>query len=470
MASEIKFGTDGWRGIIAWNFTFANVRCVAQALADYINENAPGEVKGKMPKIFVGYDRRFMSDMFAADIASIFRANKLDVTLSDRPVTSPMAACLSLSKFWLSVMVTASHNPAQYNGIKIKIGGGAAPERITKEVEELVGKSSILFVYGQKAEQKDMSDVYFKYVSSHVNIKKLKNFKGKVVVDYMYGAASGYVEKILSPKQVITLHTEHDTTFGGGQPEPVEKNLSELKKTVVAKKAALGIAFDGDGDRLALIDEKGNYLTPCLIAAVLCNHLIKTKKLKGKIVQTISMGYLLKRIARRHEMLFEEVGVGFKNVAERMALEDIAFGVEESGGFAWKGNLPDRDGLTVALAFLEMMAATGKKASELCAQIAQEYGASYYLRRDIALTKPLDKDLFTDKIRRKLPKKINGRKVAELLTFDGLKILFDNDEWLLVRPSGTEPVLRIYAETALKKDTQALLDFGEKLAESYINK
>ena len=468
MASEIKFGTDGWRGIIAWNFTFANVRSVAQALADYINENAPGE--GKMPKVFVGYDRRFMSDMFAADIASIFRANKLDVTLSDRPVTSPVAACLSLNKFWLSVMVTASHNPAQYNGIKIKIGGGAAAERITKEVEELVGKNSVLFVYGQKAEQKDMSDVYFKYVSSHVNMKKLKNFKGKVVVDYMYGAASGYAEKILSNKQVIALHTEHDTTFGGGQPEPVEKNLSELKKTVVAKKAALGIAFDGDGDRLALVDEKGNYLTPCLIAAVLCNYLIKNKKLKGKIVQTISMGYLLKRIARKQEMLFEEVSVGFKHVAERMALEDIAFGVEESGGFAWKGNLPDRDGLTVALAFLEVMASTGKKASELCAQIAQEYGASYYLRRDIALTKPLDKDAFTDKIRRKLPKKINGRKVAELLTFDGLKILFDNDEWLLIRPSGTEPVLRIYAETALKKDTQALVDFGEKLAATHINK
>ena len=468
MASEIKFGTDGWRGIIAWNFTFANVRSVAQALADYINENAPGE--GKMPKVFVGYDRRFMSDMFAADIASIFRANKLDVTLSDRPVTSPVAACLSLNKFWLSVMVTASHNPAQYNGIKIKIGGGAAAERITKEVEELVGKNSVLFVYGQKAEQKDMSDVYFKYVSSHVNMKKLKNFKGKVVVDYMYGAASGYAEKILSNKQVIALHTEHDTTFGGGQPEPVEKNLSELKKTVVAKKAALGIAFDGDGDRLALVDEKGNYLTPCLIAAVLCNYLIKNKKLKGKIVQTISMGYLLKRIARKQEMLFEEVSVGFKHVAERMALEDIAFGVEESGGFAWKGNLPDRDGLTVALAFLEVMASTGKKASELCAQIAQEYGASYYLRRDIALTKPLDKDAFTDKIRRKLPKKITGRKVAELLTFDGLKILFDNDEWLLIRPSGTEPVLRIYAETALKKDTQALVDFGEKLAATHINK
>ncbi len=468
MATEIKFGTDGWRGIIAWNFTLENVRRVAQALASYINENAPAEEKGKSPKIFVGFDRRFMSDMFAEEIAIILRSNKLDVTLSDRPVTSSLAACLSLSKFWLSVMVTASHNPAQYNGIKIKLAGGAASERVTRDIEELLDESPALHLYGQEPETKDLTDMYLKYVSAHVNLRKIKTLKGKVAVDYMYGSAAGYVEKILSDKQVIALHSEHDTTFGDGQPEPVEKNLSELKKTIPAKKAILGIAFDGDGDRVALVDEKGTYLTPCVIAAVLCNYFIKHKKLKGKIVQTVSMGYLLKRIARQHEMLFEEVRVGFKYVAERMALEDIAFGVEESGGFAWKGNLPDRDGLTVALAFLEIMAATGKKASELCAQVAQAYGTSVYLRRDISLNKPLVKDTFTDKLRKKMPKKIGTRKVAEMATFDGLKILFDNDEWLLLRPSGTEPVLRIYAETATKKDTQALLDFGEKLATPFL--
>ncbi|WP_428074476.1 phosphoglucomutase/phosphomannomutase family protein [Candidatus Avelusimicrobium luingense] len=468
MATDIRFGTDGWRGIIAWDFTFENVRRTAQALADYINENAPAEGQGKSPKIFVGFDRRFMSDIFAKEIAHIFRSNKLDVTLSDRPVTSPLAACLSLSKFWISIMVTASHNPAQYNGIKVKLAGGAASVRVTRDIEELIDKSSILAIYGQEAPQKDLTDVYLKYVTSRVNLKKIKTLKGKVVVDYMYGAAAGYVEKILGDKQVIALRAEHDTTFGGGQPEPVEKNLSELKKTVVAKKAVLGIAFDGDGDRVALVDEKGTYLTPCLIAAVLCDYFIKHKKLKGKIVQTVSMGYLLKRIARKYEMLFEEVCVGFKHVAELMALEDIAFGVEESGGFAWKNSLPDRDGLLVALAFLEVMTATGKKASELCAQIAQEYGASVYLRRDIVLNKPLVKEVFTDKIRRKVPKKIGTHKVAEMLTFDGLKILFDNDEWLLLRPSGTEPVLRIYAESTTKKDTQALLDFGEKLTAPFL--
>lgn len=467
MAAEIKFGTDGWRGIIAWDFTFENVRRMAQALADYINENAPSETAGKMPKIFVGYDRRFMSDLFAADIASIFRSNKLDVTLSSVPVTSPVVAVLSMSKFWMGIMVTASHNPANYNGIKIKLAGGAASSRVTKEVEDFIDRNSVLYLYGQKAEQKDLSDVYFKYVSTHVNLKKLKTFKGKIAVDYMNGAAAGYVEKFFSDKQVIALRAEHDPTFGGEQPEPVEKNLAELKKTVVAKKAALGIAFDGDGDRVALVDEKGNYLTPCLISAILCNYLIKYKKLKGNIVQTISMGFLLKRIARKYEMLFEEVGVGFKHVAERMSLDDVAFGVEESGGFAWKGNLPDRDGLTVALAFLEIMAATGKKASQLCADIAEEYGASVYMRRDLQLLKPVDKAQLSEKTRKKLPKKINGRKVAETQTFDGLKIIFDNDDWILIRPSGTEPLLRIYAETANKKETQALLDFGEKLMAAY---
>ncbi|MBQ3667305.1 MAG: hypothetical protein II913_04525 [Elusimicrobiaceae bacterium] len=462
--ADIKFGTDGWRGIIAWDFTFDNVYRLAQAMADYINRNAPVLENGKMPKIFVGYDRRFMSDIFAADIAAIFRSNKIDVVLADKPVSTPVAAVLTLSKCWMAIMVTASHNPAHFNGIKIKIAGRSAPARITKDIEALIDQNSVLKLYGQKAEQKDLTDVYFKYLSSRINTKKLKTFKGKVVVDYMHGAATGYVEKMLSAKHVIALHDNHNPVFGNTQPEPVEKNLTELKKTVVEKKAALGIAFDGDGDRVALVDEKGNYITPCFIAAVLCDYLIKRKKLKGNVVQTVSMGYLLKRIARAHQMRFEEVSVGFKNVAERMNLEDVAFGVEEAGGFAWKGGLSDRDGLAVALAFLTVMVDMGKKASELCADITAEYGASFYQRRDFELTKGLDKAAFTDKLRKKMPKKIGTHKVAEINTLDGLKVILDNDEWLLIRPSGTEPLLRIYAESATKKDTQALLDLGAKLA------
>ncbi|MBO7238033.1 MAG: hypothetical protein J6U96_01920, partial [Elusimicrobiaceae bacterium] len=212
----------------------------------------------------------------------------------------------------------------------------------------------------------------------------------------------------------------------------------------------------------------GNYITPCVAAAVLLKYLIKYKKLKGKVVLTASMGYLPKRIARAHEMPLEEVEVGFKHVAEIMALEEVAFGVEEAGGYAWKGGATDRDGLAVALTWLEMMAVTKKKPSELCEEVMKEYGAGVYARRDLPVAKPVDKAAFVEKLRKKLPKKIGNFKVADVSVLDGIKINFENDEWLLVRPSGTEPLVRVYAETATKKDTQFLLDFGEKLAAPYL--
>ncbi len=468
MATEIKFGTDGWRGVIAWDFTYENVRRLAQALADYINENAPSDEHGKMAKVFVGYDHRFMSDLFAADIASILRSNKVDVTLSDCPVTTPMVSALTERKFWLGITVTASHNPAQYNGVKVKLYGRSASARETKEIEQLVDANSVLFLYGHSAEKKNLNDVYQKYLSNVANLKKIATLKSHIAVDYMYGVTSGWLEKLLPSSKIVSLHEKHDPTFCGLQPDPAQKNLAELKKTVLAKKAIAGFAFDGDGDRFGLLDEKGNYVTPCLVAAVLLDYLIKNKKLKGKVAQTVSMGYLPKRIAREYGMAFEEVSVGFKNVSELMGLEDVAFSVEEAGGYAWKGGASDRDGLAVALLWLEILATTKKKVSELCDEVAKTYGASVYLRRDLQAAKPIDKAAFVEKLRKKLPKKIGMFKVAEVSTLDGIKIYFENDEWLLVRPSGTEPLVRVYAETATKKDTQTLLDFGEKLVAQYI--
>ncbi|WP_428897361.1 phosphomannomutase [Parelusimicrobium proximum] len=469
MATEIKFGTDGWRGVIAWDFTFANVRRLAQAIADYANDNSPSSSSDN-PKnmVVVGYDRRFMSDKFASDIAAIMRSNKIDVTLIDRPVSTPVISALTMNKFWLGVMVTASHNTPEYNGIKIKIEGGSASARVTKDIEALIDTSPVLHLFGQKAEQKNLTDVYTKYLKSHVNMKKIETLKGKIAVDYMYGSSAGITDELLSKSKVITIRDEYDPSFKGIQPEPKEETLSLLKETVLKNKAIGGFAFDGDGDRIAVIDEKGNYLTPCFVSAILLDYLIKNKKLKGKVVQTYSMGYLNKRIARAHNMPFEEVGVGFKNVAERMALEEVAFGVEESGGYAWKGTLPDRDGMFVLLTFLEIMASTGKKISELCEDIVKEYGGSVYLRVGYPLKKPLDKQALTDKLKKKLPKKMGAFKVADAYTTDGLKIIFETDEWLLIRPSGTEPVLRLYAETDSKKKTQELLDQGYKLAAPFL--
>lgn len=468
MATDIKFGTDGWRGIVAWDFTYENVRRLAQALADYINENAPSEEEGKTSKVFVGYDRRFMSDLFAADIASILRSNKINVTLSDRPVPTPMVSALTLRKFWLGIMVTASHNPVQYNGVKVKLGGCSAPSRETEEIEERIDANPVLFLYGQKAEQKDLSSVYKKYLTSLVNTRKIAALKGNIVADYMYGATAGWLEELLPSNKIIALHDQYNPTFNGLQPDPSSKNLGELKKMVLDKKAIVGFAFDGDGDRFAVLDEKGNYITPGIVGAVLLNYLIKTKKVKGKVVLTASMGYLPKRIARAHEMEVEEVPVGFKHVAEVMALEEVALGIEEACGYSWKGGASDRDGLAVALTWLSIMANSKKKASELCEEVLKEYGASVYQRRDLVATKPLDKAVFVEKLRKKLPKKIGTFKITEVSTLDGLKVYFEDDEWLLIRPSGTEPLVRIYAETSSKKNTQALLDFGEKLAAPYM--
>jgi len=465
--ADIKFGTDGWRGVIAWDFTFENVRRMAQALANYINENAPSDMEGKQTAV-VGYDRRFLSDRFAADIAAILRSNKIDVALLDKPVSTPVISCLSMTDFWAGIMVTASHNPAHWNGVKVKINGGSPSGRVTKEIESFIDKNPVLYLHGQKAPVKNMTDAYFKYLKSKINIKKVESVKGPVAVDYMYGSSAGFLKHMLPKNKIIELRADYDPSFKGIQPDPVEANLKTLADTVVKNKAVLGVAFDGDGDRVSLIDEKGGYLTPEILAAALLDYLVKNKKLKGRVVQTLSMGYMLKRIARKENMPFEEVGVGFKNVAEKMALEDVAFGVEESGGYAWKGVMPDRDGLHVALYFLEMMAATGKKASEIVDHVQKTYGPSAYMREGYNLNKPLDKNALTDKLKKKTPGKILNFKVKEIITQDGLKIIFEGDEWLLIRPSGTEPVLRVYGETADKKTTKALLDYGYKLAAQYL--
>lgn len=468
MATDIRFGTDGWRGVVAWDFTYENVHRLAQALADYVNENAPSEEEGKTSKVFVGYDRRFMSDLFAADVASILRSNKINVVLADGPVPTPMVSALTLRQFWLGVIVTASHNPAHYNGIKVKLGGCSVSARETQDIEKRLDVHPTLLLYGQKAEQKNLTTLYKKYLSSLANTRKIATLKGNILVDYMYGATAGWMQALLPSNKVIALHEQHDPTFKGLQPDPSIKNTAELKKAILDKKGIVGFAFDGDGDRFAVLDEKGNYITPCLAAAVLLNYLVKYKRLKGKVVLTASMGYLPKRIARAHNMPVEEVPVGFKHVAEVMAREDVAFGVEEAGGYAWKDGASDRDGLAVALSWLEMMSVTKKKVSQLCEEVMKEYGAGIYARRDFPALKPIDKEAFVEKLRKKLPKKVGTLKVAEVSTLDGIKIYFEHDEWLLMRPSGTEPLVRVYAEAATKRETQSLLDLGEKLVGSYL--
>jgi phosphomannomutase len=468
--NNISFGTDGFRGIISDNFTYANVRKIAQGLSDFIAYKYM-RVADK-PSIVVGYDRRFMSEKFALSVAEVLSANGLSVTVADSVVPTPAISHMTYKKHVIGIMITASHNKHFYNGIKFKESGRSAPPSFTAELESYISKASPSAPADFKPQLKSYNKKYVTYLKSKFKIADiLKKIKGPVVVDFMHGTGAEVMSDIFSSKRIIPINSEKDPLFGGIAPEPIEKNMGELIKTVKEKKAALGIAFDGDSDRFAMVDEKGNYMSPCQIAPILFDYLLEKNKLKGKVVQAVSMGYLLKRIVAQfneqsssHKLLLEEVPVGFKYIAEKMISEDVAFGVEESGGYSWKGNIPERDGVLTGLLMMNILADSKKKMSEIYSDIEKKYGKSYFLRNDFKLKKTItNKHSFAVKLRKKFPKVILGQKIKKTLTIDGLKIMLVNDNWVLMRPSGTEPLLRIYAEAGTLKDTKQLIEFASKI-------
>ncbi len=457
---EIRFGTDGWRGMIAREFTFQNVRRVAQAMAQYMKEETLKDKKS-VPPMIIGYDRRFQSEIFAKEAAKVFAGNKIKTILSSEVLTTPAVSFLTHKlKSW-GMVITASHNPPTYNGIKIKHDGRGAMETITRSVEEYIDKDTP--AYGNDFEEKSFKKEYLTYLKSRVNIAKIKKIKKPIVIDYMHGAAGGILEEILPGNKIISLRTQRDPLFGGHAPEPVETNLKDLSNAVVSQKAVLGIAVDGDADRFALVDDKGKYLTPCQIFPLVIRYLVERKKIKGKIVQSVSMGYLAERMAKDYGVDFEELPVGFKHVAEALAVGGAAIGGEESGGYSWTKTIAERDGLLTALLFLEMIATENKSISQMWNEISAKYGKSFFKRVDFHLHKPVaDKNLFVSRLIKKLPKKILGSEIKNLIQIDGLKISLTEGHWLLMRPSGTESLMRVYAESDSPERTQSLLDLAKK--------
>lgn len=463
-ANHISFGTDGFRGVIARDFTYDVVRKTAQGMADYI---AYKYMRTEKPSVAVGYDRRFMSDLFAKTMAEVLAANGLEVTLSSTPLPTPAVSLLTTKGFGLGVIITASHNKHNYNGIKVKQNGRSAPPAVTAEIENYIVKAVPMKPTGEPLKMKDFRPAYVEYLNSKVPAAKvLAKLSGPVVMDFMYGVGAETAEELFNSKNIVKLRDRHDPLFGGMAPEPVEKNLAELVAEVKKRKALFGVAMDGDADRFALVSDKGQYMTPCQTAPLILEYLLSKGQFKGKIVQAVSMGYLTKRIARAANLQFDEVPVGFKYIAEKMLSEDVTFGVEESGGYAWKGNLPERDGALTALFVMEMAVKAGKPVSELYAEIEKKYGKSFFTRRDFNLEKAIpNKHSFAVKIKKKLPKLLLGHKIIETNTIDGLKIILDNDWWVLMRPSGTEPLLRTYAETDSQENTKKLLDLAFKFVE-----
>ncbi|MBI4371805.1 MAG: phosphoglucomutase/phosphomannomutase family protein [Elusimicrobia bacterium] len=462
----IKFGTDGWRGMIARDFTFESVRRAAQAVADYVKDEQIKAGRRKTPlsgPMVVGYDRRFQSEAFAREIVQVLEANRLRPFLLAESLPTPAVSFLTRRLGGAGVMVTASHNPPAYNGIKLKIDGRSAPEGATQGVEAWVNRTAP--TRAPEIKVKSFRDAYLQYLKSRADLSKLRRLKRPVVVDYMHGAASGLMAEFLPARSLVEVRAAHDPLFGGVNPEPIEANLGALSEAVTARKAAAGLALDGDADRFGLVDENGSYLTPCQVFPMLALYLIERRKLKGKIVQSVSLGCLAERIAKDKGLPFEQLPVGFKYSAEKLARGEAVLAGEESGGYAWasKSGVAERDGMLTALLFLEMMAVTGKTPSQLWKEVETRYGASHYRRLDYRIHRPVaDKALFTQKLVKKLPKKILNRPIAELISIDGLKIVLEGGAWLLMRPSGTEPLMRVYAESAAPESTQVLLDLAKK--------
>ncbi|MBI5209985.1 MAG: phosphoglucomutase/phosphomannomutase family protein [Elusimicrobia bacterium] len=461
----IKFGTDGWRGLLARDFTFDNVRRVIQALADFIRDDAqktPAKRKNLTLPIWIGYDRRFQSESFAREVARVLKGNRLNPFLLAETLPTPAVSLLTFRSKGLGIVVTASHNPPQYNGIKIKSEGRTVPEGFTRMLEAHMDKT--MPALNSDFPVKSCRDLYLQYLRARVPPARiLPKLRHPVVIDYLHGSGAGIMEKLLPSKNLIAIRTSHDPLFGGVNPEPIEANLGLLIEKVRQSKAFMGIALDGDADRVGVVDEKGTYYTPCQVYPLLIEYLVEAKKLRGKIVQSVSMGYLSARIARGRGLPFEEVPVGFKYVAEKLASGEAVIGAEESGGYAWKGGLPERDGLVTALMLIEMCLAQGRPLSALWKQVEAKYGASSFKRLDLRIHRPVaDKTAFAAKLLKKLPKKLLGCPIKETVQLDGLKVILEGEAWVLVRPSGTEPVMRLYAETDAPQRTTDLLEVAKK--------
>ena len=462
--AQIKFGTDGWRAVIAREFTFANLERVAQAYAEFLKSE-----QNSSRLVVVGFDRRFLSEHFAKHAAEIMAGNGFQVSLFSEAQPTPVIswAVKDLGAIG-GIVITASHNPPEFNGFKIKApwGGSAAPET-TEAVEKFVDlntpiRSSFL---NNLQPLEGSVDSYKRQLASYLNLDLIKSGEGLVVVDAMHGSAGRWVERILSggALEVETIRAHRDPLFGGVNPEPIDQNLADLKKRVLDKKALAGVATDGDADRVGAVDELGQTMTMHDVVPLLLLHLARERKMKGAVVVTVSQSVLTKRIATAMGLEIHETPIGFKYIADLMLRKDILIGAEESGGIGVKGHIPERDGILNSLLFLEAVISAGKSPSEMLAELHREFGEFRFGRRDLHVEVSAGQELVME-LAEQPPSAIAGYNVVGTQTLDGTKLLFDDQSWLLFRQSGTEPVLRIYSEATSFKKRDELLDAGQLIA------
>ncbi len=464
---EIKFGTDGWRAVISREFTFENVEILAQAISEWVSKDLRKK-SGERKRVAVGYDTRFLSDQYAKAVACVLAKNNIEVYLSDSPVPTPaLSFCVVRKGCVAGVMVTASHNPGQFNGIKIKTDkGGAASREITDIVEEYICKNDVKKADFEQAKKKkdliihDFKEDYVAFLRKYIDLKAIKKSRYKVLLDAMHGSGDSLILDVLKGTNVraSVMRSDINPSFEGQKPEPVEEYVSEIKGRVKKEKFDLGLILDGDADRIAAVAGDGEYINPQRILCLIILHLVRNKGETGGVIKTICGTTMLDNITKKLGLKLYETPVGFKYISDLMISEDILAGGEEAGGVGVKNYIPERDGTLAGLLLLEMMVCQKKSIKKLIQEMEKEFGRYYYERADLKTSgKPVD-------VRKaKTIKRILGKKVVDVKTFDGIKLICEDESWLMFRPSGTEPLVRAYVEAKSISKAKALIEYGKPI-------
>lgn len=461
----IEFGTGGWRAVIAEDFTKANVRLLAQGLANRMHAEG---VAGR--GLVLGYDRRFLSDQFCWWAVEVLVANDIPVTVIDRPAPTPMVMWTVRNKQTrYGLAVTASHNPAHYNGIKLFSAGGRdadleTTDAFTREVNAL-SEAQVRSVASHEVRDHPLITVqtsmnwYIDAIVEHLDLEAIRHAHLKIVLDPMFGVSQTCLQTILVTARcdVQVINERHDALFGGRMPSPSLETLRELRTRVVESSADLGIATDGDADRLGIFDDRGNFLSANQVLVLLYHYLLVTKGWKGPAVRNIATTHLLDRIAERHGQACHEVPVGFKHISAAMDAHDAVIGGESSGGLTVRGHIPGKDGVFAGSLLVEMIAASGRRLSELWDDIEAEYGHLDLVETAFTF-RPDRKDELAERLGRDDLPHFDGLEVERISHLDGTKVYFTNGGWLVVRFSGTEPLLRVFAEMPDEAQARRVVD------------
>lgn len=462
--TKIKFGTDGWRAIIAQDYTTENVARVSEAVSIWLNS------KYKNPSVVIGHDCRFAGSLFVETATQVLIQNGIKVITTDKGfVSTPMISLATAElKANLGIVITASHNPPSYNGYKLKghFGGPLSPTEVD-EIEKMIpdmANQSYLQVSLKEAQQKallvyeDLETMYVNKAASVFDLELIKKHNASLAYDAMYGAGQNALKRLLP--DITFLHCEYNPSFHGQAPEPIDKNLREFSKLISGnEKIKCGLATDGDADRIGLYNSKGEFVDSHHIILLTIHYLVKYKELKGKVVTGFSSTPRIKKLCAYYGLEHCEVPIGFKYIAGMMAdpKEDVLIGGEESGGIALKTHIPERDGIWMGLTIWEFMAKTGKSLEELIAEVYELVGAFAFERNDMHLNENKKQDIIAA-CKKGSFTSFGKYKVSATENMDGFKYIFDENRWLMIRPSGTEPVLRTYAEAPTLTEVREILD------------